>query len=211
MRACGCGALILARSRQCGACYRQGLRPGFSVGARQANDRRHMEAVARHQHAAFHCESCGVAFWRKPNQAKHDARRFCSKKCSGAARTAVALLRQPQIQQAKLVRQEQVKAENEIARTIAAALKRALVTERKPKQKRWHMWRQPQGVHVCPDCGKSFLGHARRVYCSAKCARVYTHHQRYPAIRGFAVVERNEMASLLSLVRAAQRKLQHAV
>jgi len=60
--------------------------------------------------------------------------------------------------------------------------------------------------HLCPNCGQWFTGHPGDVFCSSRCA-----HQLkpcYPRIRRIASIEeRNRLAELIYLVRAANRRI----
>jgi len=181
---CACGQPRGRNARQCRACYR---------ASQQAH------------RSAFTCECCGAAFWRRGKASymgHRDAFRFCSKRCWGATKAALAApLRQ--------ARRETTHIERELTQTIRAELQRVLGPP--PGQgKRQDTNRQPQVPHVCPDCGVAFLAVARRVYCSRPCAKRYGKMRsrgRYPPLIATPVIERNQIASMLSSVRAVQRML----
>jgi hypothetical protein len=146
------------------------------------------------------CEYCGGMFWRRTHGARpdRDARRFCSKRCSGALRTAVA-------DQAHALTRKQAAIEREIARSVRQAVVdqlKAVKAITPPSYKGVH--RRERVCHVCPDCGTTFQAPARAVFCSSRCGRRY---KQYPRIGAVPVVERNQLASMLSNVRAAQRIL----
>jgi len=62
--------------------------------------------------------------------------------------------------------------------------------------------------HVCPNCGKPFEQDDDVVYCSRKCGHQYRHHPgRYPSIALIPRAERNRIAHLIALVRAARRHI----
>lgn len=69
-----------------------------------------------------------------------------------------------------------------------------------------------EGVdHVCPNCGQSFRGYVDDVYCSSRCNKqMHKKKGRYPSIRGLPLDERNRLAELLALVRAARRRMDGA-
>jgi len=175
----------------------------------------------------MNCEYCGVTFWRK--RAKRDARRFCSKRCSGArirARTAAA------------------KAERTLATAFAAAFRRELDARlpaivvptlerrcpcgapRHTRSKYCLVCLRPlvaarvragrsavtfTGLdHVCPNCGATFKGYEADTYCSRPCATQYRHRVdrgSYPRIGHMGIKERNTLAELIALMRAANRRI----
>jgi hypothetical protein len=65
--------------------------------------------------------------------------------------------------------------------------------------------------HVCPNCGQQFLGYTADVYCSKRCFRQYTKHQRYPGLRSLPLNERNQIAAMIALVRAANRRIDESL
>ena len=66
--------------------------------------------------------------------------------------------------------------------------------------------------HICPNCGRFFTGKEARVYCSPKCEQQYAGKGRYPHIGKIPLTERNHLAELIALQRAANRRLYgHAV
>lgn len=169
----------------------------------------------------FSCEWCGVSFRRKPNP--HDACRFCSKKCSGALRTAGS---------APVVAA--------FARTFRRELQQALASPKTPIVRlcrcgapitQWRTgWCDPcllvvrgasiraghsvarlLGVaHICPNCGRSFKGYQKATYCSTRCAtqmRKRIERGTYPVIGHLQIDERNKLAELIALTRAVNRRL----
>jgi predicted RNA-binding Zn-ribbon protein involved in translation (DUF1610 family) len=200
---CACGGRRSRNARQCKSC---------DTAARRGSD--------------FSCEWCGLVFWRKShNSNKADARRFCSKQCSGALKTAQARAR------------EHVTAiETEFARAVEQELHARLSTPQQPVRicscgavitkkgtgycaaclpSRVATWCRAarsvvrhEGVeHVCPNCGHSFRGYVGDVFCSQRCATQLTHHRRYPSIGAVPYPERNQLAELIALQRAANRRL----
>ena len=173
------------------------------MSTRGANGRFLVEA-----HPTFQCEQCGVAFWRKRAGMGHtyrDAFRFCSKQCWGARQTALAA---PRIQAARAAK----RVERELTQVMTAELHQALAAAlpHTTHGKRWETNRHRQVPHVCPDCGAAFQAVARRVYCSRRCARRFRKMQsrgHYPTLAASPVIERNQLSSMLSDVRAVQRML----
>ena len=168
----------------------------------------------------LHCEWCGVAFWRakNTNHPYSDARRFCSKTCSGARRRAV-------------------KDERLIARDIERAVARAQAQIVRhtcqcgsPIERRTAKWcnacyaarigegirngyarAKDQGVlHICPNCGETFKGYADAVHCGKACAKQMLKcigRHRYPSIGTVPLPERNTLAGLIALQREVNRRL----
>jgi hypothetical protein len=65
-------------------------------------------------------------------------------------------------------------------------------------------------AHICPNCGRSFRGYPRAVCCSRRCDRQiskWKKGRRYPSIQHVPVDERNKLAELIALTRAANRRL----
>lgn len=64
--------------------------------------------------------------------------------------------------------------------------------------------------HVCPDCGASFFGQYRDTYCSPRCATRLRHmvdRGTYPAIGRLPLDQRNQLAEMIALMRAANRAI----
>jgi hypothetical protein len=162
-------------------------------------------------HTSIPCEQCGVAFWRRGKASymgHRDAFRFCSKRCWGAWTAALAAPDRQRREQARQV-------ERTLTQVITAELQRTFAALDLPttRGKRREAHRCPRVPHVCPDCGATFHAPARRVYCSPQCARRYyrqARRGRYPSLTRTPIVERNQLASLLSNVRAVQRLLHGA-
>jgi hypothetical protein len=65
--------------------------------------------------------------------------------------------------------------------------------------------------HVCPNCGEEFYGTERETYCSERCGtQMRKRIERsacYPSIGHLPVDERNKLARLIALMRAAHRRI----
>jgi predicted nucleic acid-binding Zn ribbon protein len=83
-----------------------------------------------------------------------------------------------------------------------------------PYMRRWceacHTQEFQAWQHVCPNCGQEFDGEYRTVYCSERCATQMRKRQQrsdtYPSIGGIPLAERNKLAELIALMRAANRQ-----
>ena len=215
-----------APPRRCAACLRKRLR----LQSRQSIRRRYKcrcgrpRAIMAKQckvcHEAgrrgpdLHCEHCGAAFWRSRSWLISDARRFCSKKCSGARRTAhITTERQAR----RLARQQ------ELARRPCEICLLPLgpsAPERRTHtacQREIHNWQAREHVrltraqtpsdHRCPGCGQIFCDSytdKRRVYCSPRCCRA-VRRMKLGGLRKIPNMERNALARLVALAKLAQR------
>jgi predicted RNA-binding Zn-ribbon protein involved in translation (DUF1610 family) len=64
--------------------------------------------------------------------------------------------------------------------------------------------------HTCPNCGDTFIGLPSVVYCGKRCRDLLGKHGRYPGLRSVPAPERNQVAEMIALVRAARRALADA-
>ena len=181
---CACGQPRASAAAQCHACYNA--------------DRRGPALV---------CEWCGTAFWRRAGE--HDARRFCSKRCSGLrkAEDGSSPILQPEIIAARQLAAAMRKAQrldDKARRRAEQQHSRALIRQHKrPDQRR------TRHNHLCPDCGAWFHGPPAAVFCSPTCGQRYSRHGKYPYLQTIeSVTERNKLAALISLIRQANRRLQ---
>lgn len=180
---CVCGGRKTRTAAKCLACELARIAPARAVRA-----------------ARFVC-ACGA---RKTRQwARCQA-------CAAAARAAskATRLQSLEARQARLVQQRAARHYRDQQSAIERQITRAL---RREQQARRKQERAPCD-HVCPNCGVTFMGRPRCVYCSMKCRQQLTHHnragkQRYPSLDGMPVAERNQIARLVALVRAARRVL----
>ena len=171
----------------------------------------------------FVCEWCGGSFWRRSNRG--DTRRFCSKRCSGARRTAIAAAKREIDRHEREIERAIDRANRPLlreARQRLRALRRCAcgapvasihgvvcaacaAANRRAGHRRARRWSRI--VHCCPSCGNSFFGLEHDVYCSSRCG-----HQlrkgRYPSIGGLPLEERNRIAEFIALVRAAHKQMQ---
>jgi hypothetical protein len=199
MHQCACGRRKTEYARTCLVCYNEHRLPP----KRQ-------------------CEGCGKTFMRR--QRSRDSFLFCSRECYFAVKKARGIEHQQ--------RKENDRVDREIQRELKRAARSVLRTLRwcecgAPLNRPTARYCAPcyqqvigagirngrriasqQGVgHVCPNCGNIFRGYSTAVYCSVRCARVIAHHRRYPALRHLPLAERNRLAELVALVRAANRRL----
>jgi hypothetical protein len=171
---------------------------------------------------------------------RHDVKRFCSKHCSGLHRMAAGQqpIQDPDVQvraaiglavwreqrraewalrrQERHERQQQQRAIRQQQRPTCAC--GAPYTHTRDKRywcdacftQEFHAWR-----HLCPNCGQEFVGIQAKTYCSPRCATQMRHRLErsscYVAIGHLHVMERNRMAELMALMRAAHRHLQRPV
>jgi HNH endonuclease len=93
---CSCGGLMESAARQCMACHRRKtakLVLRCACGAPRCRGTRQCKACFDRSVAdrsSFECEWCHRTVRRPHKNLKDDSRRFCSKTCSGARRTAVS-------------------------------------------------------------------------------------------------------------------------
>jgi hypothetical protein len=164
----------------------------------------------------LHCEWCGIAFWRpRLTNRKVDACRFCSKRCSGARRRAQTAERRAVIREQR----EQLRRQRHEARVTCACGVRirrrtgrwcdACYTQRIGNAIReGHILARRTGLdHLCPNCGQWFRGYDRATFCSSRCVSQMAKRQCYPHISHLPIDERNQLAELIALVRAANRRL----
>jgi predicted nucleic acid-binding Zn ribbon protein len=178
----------------------------------------------------FRCEWCGIEVYRQLHRdpTKH-ARRFCSKRCSGALKHAVVM-----------ARNESICAERQIQRELKRAATHAMRAQRSCRSCGGSIPHQSEGVycseacrtagtgtnvretrhknknngvkHLCPNCGQWFPGHERDVFCSAHChgqmsKRTKHGHRRYPSLDRLPIDERNQLAEFLALIRTVRRHI----
>jgi hypothetical protein len=183
----------------------------------------------------FHCEYCGLAFSR-PAQGGKDKRRFCSRACSFATQKAHARERAAAIQAERTAIRAERSIERELKRAAREALQALRQCEcgapiEKPTarfcdaciavrigagvRQGYTRAREVGVTHICPNCAAAFQGYEAAVFCSARCSKRYnrqarrdTHGHRYPtAIGTLPLTERNQVASMVALVRSAQRMI----
>lgn len=215
---CACGERKARYSMRCKAC---------AMAATAAT-------VARRR-PAFTCEWCQHEFWRpRKGNDKHDRRRFCSKRCSALLRTTarrmpwqnpdvqlrLALEREHRREQQRqrqqwLKQQRQQEQQEQTKCACGSPSTQARWTYEHPYMRRWcdacyaqefYAWQ-----HCCPNCGQEFYGEYRNVYCSMRCAKQMRHrHERsdtYPLIGALPLAERNKLAQMIALMRAANRRM----
>jgi hypothetical protein len=198
-----CGTSCATKARQCRSCY---------------------DAAWRAARTPRPCEWCGAAFWRKASA--RDDRRFCSKRCSGARRRAEASARRSvQGEIARALPDEQRRARPCVVCGMAlgadgrrpriryhATCRSTVAAQRYERNKRElnERRRRDRGlrwdVHVCPCCGQTFTttyGDQRRVWCSRRCSHAMRKYGL--TLRLVPTRERNRLASLLALVKQANR------
>lgn len=225
---CRCGHAKSKSSPQCRACAintREKIpRPRCSCGGQKARYslrcqacdavRRKCEAVRRMVPTRV-CQWCGAEFRRQGDaRAAHDVLRFCSKKCWGAFRSAIAQAQHEKYRGARQIIRELTRAQRLYARSVCAC--GATITRpygslctscRAARRSEAFRIRREEGVHhLCPNCGQSFRGHTDDVYCSSPCAKQFRKKSR-SRIRAIPLDERNRIAELLALVRAANRRI----
>jgi len=198
---CACGQSKSSRAKRCLMCERQRLEQMVPLRI---------------------CQWCQSEFRRKGRRVRdgHDILCFCSKKCWGACRSARFQAEQNEYRQACQISRELKRAQRLYARSICAC--GATITRRcgtlcntcaaEHKREGIHRARsvsRTAGVrHICPNCGESFRGYASDVHCSTRCCKqLRKKGQRYPVIGALPLQERNRIAELVALVRAARRRI----
>jgi hypothetical protein len=185
--------------------------------------------------ASFVCKGCGAITVRRPSPARDTRRMYCSQACQMRVwwRTHEKLVYPPlqstvQRKTAEADRRRVARIEQQIERlhwlqasTIRFCLCGAMITRRygrlcnacaaQRKTVAQHQAleaRRTDGVvHVCPNCGRTFHGRDQDIHCSSRCAHHLHKKGRYPTIGTLPIGERNRIASLIALVRAANRRM----
>lgn len=189
---------------------------------------------------SFHCEWCGTVFWRKKlnHDDRRFCSQRCSGLFRAAngelawqtpeaeIRRAISLARlhEARSQQALVRRQERLQQREEQRRereaqkptcSCGAPYRRRRWTPDHPFMRYWCdscFEREFHELsHICPNCGQTFQGERRAVYCSPRCSAqfckrvergtVYSHIGRLP------LNERNKLAEYLALIRMANIRI----
>lgn len=171
-----------------------------------------------HRRPMFRCEWCSAEFWRRRWDGR-DYRRFCSHRCANACTGA-------QVYAVCQARRDSEQAQREIDRELRRAAQRVLLELRScscggpitrphgtmcttcAATHRRERGREHGIKHLCPNCGQWFRGLETDVYCSPRCARQLRKKGRYPSIASLATGERNRIAELIALIRAARRRIE---
>jgi hypothetical protein len=189
--------------------------------------------------ASFVCKGCGAITVRRPSPARDSRRSYCSDACKMRVwwQTHEKLVYPPlestvRRKAAEADRRRARRIEEQIervhwhqARTIrfcscGATITRSTATLCKTcyAAQLGTVLRHAREVsridglnHVCPNCGHGFLGWAADVYCSKRCFRQYSKHQRYPGLRSLPLTERNQIAAMIALIRAANRRIDESL
>lgn len=192
--------------------------------------------AARREGMQRHCEVCGVMFYRKKGRhdARRFCSRFCAFRARtrhaaeraetrdhkhAIQREFVTIMRQqlrtalrtvirtPNVRRCLCGAQLQHRARNayDLGRTQCQTCASAAV--RAAAAAAWSVARALGVPHICPNCGGTFQGRESVTYCSNRCARQLHHKGRYPQIASLPLQARNHVAELISLMRAANRRL----
>jgi hypothetical protein len=210
---CACGREKWKKARRCQHCY-EAIRRKYdgrpcacgnkkSPTARQCFECRMRDDDARRSRV---CEECSQPF-NRPRHGNRDAQRFCSRSCGFAWQKREGAEKRKATAKERETQNRMRDVERTIQRELAHAIRTRLdqVVPRRPLGS----FKTAERVrHVCPDCGVAFDGVLGRVFCSPKCCQRYLHKRKYPALAHIEVHERNQLASMLALVRAANRQLQ---
>ena len=234
---CACGQSKCIAAKQCRQCAdrRRAARPSHcpSCGGPKwayAIRCQQCDAAARRGPQLW-CEWCGQAFWRRHRGKRpdRDARRFCSKRCSGQRRTAahvlrMAIAREQQQQQRAYSQEERAQQRAQLfqARTCSCG---SLITRRRGRwcntcfatrigdgRRAARAVARSSGLsHICPNCGQGFCGYPSDTFCSSLCAKQMRNKRSrgrpYPSIQHLATGDRNRLAEMIALVRAANRRI----
>jgi hypothetical protein len=225
---CNCGALKAAGVLRCPACKAAKKLAPFvcACGGKKAREAAACRACyLTNVHADDStCQWCQQTFRRGQKAPDRDARKYCSKTCYGAAkriwapgargRFVASLRHELRSRLAVFDRRSQTAApwrrcscgapiENPFGKCCRrCGAERKGIGIRSARA----ISRRVGCEHVCPNCGVRFHGHPGDVFCSAKCGRQL--RGRNFSIRGLPLDERNKLAELIALVRAANRRLQ---
>jgi endogenous inhibitor of DNA gyrase (YacG/DUF329 family) len=181
------------------------------------------------------CAGCGQLVARWMSRVRDKSRVYCSNKCqmrmwwsthekktyppSDAARErktirqairqafTVELTRQVHAQQPCRICGLPLGVSHKNQQIHAACLSEQKRSSQRTYQRMKRAERHPLN-HVCPACGEVFATtNHHRVHCSRRCQHRMHHHGRYPAIGVIPLNQRNQVAELTALVRAAQRRI----
>jgi len=198
---CACGRPKSRRTVQCRTCFN-----------------------VKHRSPAFQCAWCTRTFWRP--KWKDDARRFCSRDCFFAMKKGRAADRAESEAAEREIQQALYHAAKKVRRSLRRCVHCAgsmpddrggrycsdacLCAVLGTKVRETRRTNKAAGIqHQCPNCGVWFPGHPCDVYCSPRCCKQFkTHLGRYPSLENvFPIEERNRIAGLIALVRAARRQI----
>ena len=212
-----CPACKLARGRcACG-------RPTDHAQCRRCHDTANANRKLRT------CEGCGIAFRLSNSPGKQYAGRFHSRKCAAIHRWA---LHNARVKAEREARQEARRVrliEREIARETSrpgvcrcgapitrdrqchdpyvTLCKECAARQIADRVRRVRLASRHDGVdHVCPNCGETFRGFERDVFCSTRCA-AQLKRETYPSIGALPLDERNRIAAMVALMRHARSRL----
>lgn len=204
---CACGGLKYRSAQRCKAC----------------DIRRRHAAIARR------CEWCQQVFFRhRKGGDKHDALRFCSKACYGRNKSKRAIRQLHALE--RRIHRASVKQAQRARKLLTRSVCRRCDAPIDPHQRfRWcascysamlveknsqakdNRRTRTGALHVCPNCGQTFMEQARVVYCSRRCLRQMVKRRErgsaYPVLAGVPLDQRNPLAELVAMVRTTQRRL----
>lgn len=204
---CACGKSRARNAARCWSCYSAGRKRPLQV-----------------------CQTCYRTFRPKRNlsEVNYQRNKYCSRSCYFAAKQSRARARA-----LAAARSREARAiEREFAACFSAELTKRLPAKATVEARLCRcgapvtQWRTGSCVaciaarvraghweahligvaHICPNCGRSFRGYPGAVWCSEKCGHLMR-KGRYPSIANVSVDERNKLAGMIALVRAANRRL----
>lgn len=184
---CSCGQQLSFSAKQCAACVR-----------------------AQHRLKRTHvCEGCGSAFVRRR---KKNACRYCSRRCAfnHAADWIHPLPRYPRSFPLQVVDRHcegcQAILTNRQRRFCSQACGYAHMLRTK-KEARTRSF--VSTLRLCPACGEYFGTSANhdQIFCSRPCNRRFNRKGRYPSLKTVPQSERQQLASLISLMREARHHI----
>jgi hypothetical protein len=230
---CACGGNKTPGAQYCRSCPARPINPRrLCICGREKSYHRQLCLACRkaaRRPPLRYCEWCSAPFRRTKHGRDKDVFRFCSRECHFARLKAIAAVNQ----ETRRAQDQAVAHERAIDRALTAAARRAITLLRAckhcgasmPEDRRQSVYcgeacriagtaahvrgtrarNKPQGLaHVCPNCGIRFTSHEGDVFCSARCSRQLK-HRRYGSFRWLDVDERNRIAELVALARAANR------
>jgi len=219
--ACACGRPKNSTSAQCWSCYNTGRRgPALICEWCKQTFRRFDRKNPAKDARRFCSKRCGGLFKAAAGTLpiRTPAALIAWEQNLALRRAASEVRREERRHERKLLAQERA-ADRQAHRPTCAcgeAFTRVLWNYSHPYMRRWceacfaqEFYAHP---HICPNCGQDFYGEQTATYCSRHCAKQMRHKierspDLYVSIGNFPLTERNNLAALIALMRAANRRL----
>jgi hypothetical protein len=211
---CQCGKPKAVNAAHCLECYR-------------AENRREIQ-ICQHCQESFHPK-------RSLSEANFQRNKYCSRKCyfKWKQQYASERLSERDIKQFGITFRRELRARLQTARLSLAPVVRQcrgcgkLITDKVTAElcdvcfvsmisigvRASHAAAKLEGhEHICPQCGRTFRGYARTVWCSFQCGHAMaraTARGHYPSLTHLPLSVRNQLAGMIALMRQANQRISH--